>query len=161
MKKRCNNSTNQRDNSYKDCIISDEFLDYDKYYEWAEKNYYEIENEKVCLDKDILNKGNRLYSFDTCIFAPIKINQLFESSKSSRGDLPKGITINNYGKYVARMSKDNKNVFLGSFKTIEEAFQCYKTEKEKYIKEIADEYKSRIPEKLYNAMYSYEIEIND
>lgn len=161
MKKRCNNSINKRNNSYKDCSISDEFLDYDKYYEWAEKNYYQLENEKICLDKDILIKGNKLYSPSTCIFVPMRINQLFESSKQSRGLLPKGVTLNNNGRYVARISKNNKNIFLGSFNSVEEAFNCYKEAKENYIKEIADEYKSKIPNKLYNAMYSYVIDIND
>ena len=33
--------------------------------------------------------------------------------------------------------------------------------KENYIKQIADEYKDLIPEKLYNAMYEYEIYITD
>ena len=33
--------------------------------------------------------------------------------------------------------------------------------KESYIKEIADKYQDIIPEKLYIAMYNYEIEYND
>ena len=37
----------------------------------------------------------------------------------------------------------------------------YKQFKENYIKQVADEYKDLIPEKLYNAMYEYEVEIED
>jgi uncharacterized UPF0160 family protein len=37
----------------------------------------------------------------------------------------------------------------------------YKHFKEKYIKEIADKYKEKIPSKLYEAMYRYEVEITD
>ena len=47
------------------------------------------------------------------------------------------------------------------FKTSIEAFLCYKTEKEKYIKEVADEFKPYIPQKLYEAMYNYKVEITD
>lgn len=36
-----------------------------------------------------------------------------------------------------------------------------KKEKEKYIKEVADQYKNKIPDKLYKALYSYEVDIND
>ena len=52
-------------------------------------------------------------------------------------------------------------IHLGFFDTIEEAFNTYKIEKEKYIKQIADEYKNRIPKKLYKAMYNYKVEITD
>lgn len=40
------------------------------------------------------------------------------------------------------------------------AFEAYK-KKEKYIKEVADSYKSVIPIKVYDAMYQYEILITD
>ena len=33
--------------------------------------------------------------------------------------------------------------------------------KEKYIKEVADEYKDKIPQKLYEALYAYKVEITD
>ena len=39
--------------------------------------------------------------------------------------------------------------------------KTYKNFKESYIKEIADKYQDIIPEKLYIAMYNYEIEYND
>ena len=40
-------------------------------------------------------------------------------------------------------------------------FFVYKQFKEKYIKQVADEYKDLIPQKLYDALYKYEVEIND
>lgn len=42
-----------------------------------------------------------------------------------------------------------------------EAFYAYKNAKENYIKQVADEYKDKIPKKLYNTMYKWEIEVND
>ena len=36
-----------------------------------------------------------------------------------------------------------------------------KLNKENLIKQIADEYKNKIPEKLYNVMYTYEVDITD
>ena len=56
---------------------------------------------------------------------------------------------------------NKKQNFLGHYNTPEEAFQAYKQFKENYIKQVADEYKELIPEKLYNAMYEYEVEIED
>ena len=51
----------------------------------------------------------------------------------------------------------NKRVHLGYYGTPVEAWYEYKTYKELYIKQIADEYKNKIPQKLYDAMYKYEI----
>lgn len=51
--------------------------------------------------------------------------------------------------------------YLGCYDTPEQAFQAYKNFKEKYIKDVAEEYKDQIPTKLYNAMIQYKIEIDD
>lgn len=162
MKRRCSETHKPRNYSYEECTVCDEWLDYDTYYEWAEQNYYEIPGEKVCLDKDILVKGNKVYSPNTCIFVPQRINQLFESSKRSRGKYPVGITpATTSNKYMCRMRRDGKTIYLGSYETIEEAFTTYKAAKESYIKQIADEYIDLIPQELYNAMYNYEVEYDD
>ena len=50
---------------------------------------------------------------------------------------------------------------LGYFNTIEEAFNAYKNFKEKYIKQVANEYKDYIPIELYNALLNYQVEITD
>jgi len=52
-------------------------------------------------------------------------------------------------------------IYLGTFKTPKEAFDVYKIHKETLIKQIADKYKDQIPQKLYDAMYKYEVEITD
>jgi hypothetical protein len=50
---------------------------------------------------------------------------------------------------------------LGTFDTPEEAFQAYKVAKEEYIKEVADKWKDKITEKVYQALYNYKVEITD
>ena len=54
-----------------------------------------------------------------------------------------------------------KRKHLGLYDTKEQAFQSYKYHKERNIKEVADYYKGRIPDKLYQAMYNYIVEIDD
>lgn len=54
-----------------------------------------------------------------------------------------------------------KLIYLGCYNTQEKAFEVYKQFKENYIKEVADYYKDQIPQKLYDAMYKYEVDIND
>jgi oligoribonuclease (3'-5' exoribonuclease) len=47
------------------------------------------------------------------------------------------------------------------FDTVEEAFHYYKEVKEKYIKEVADKWKNKITDTVYQAMYNYQVEITD
>ena len=144
--------------TYKDCQVCEEWLNFQNFAEWYEENYYEVGNKTMCLDKDILYKGNKLYSPKTCIFVPDRINKLFVKNDDSRGDLPIGV-----GKYFNKyyVSKKNQNERAKLYNTIEETFIVYKKLKEEEIKEVANEYKEFIPQKLYDAMYRYEVEIND
>ena len=50
---------------------------------------------------------------------------------------------------------------LGSFSTIEKAFEAYKEAKEQCLKDYADKYIDVITDKVYNALYNYKIEIDD
>ena len=152
--------------TYKDCSVCDEWLYYSNFKNWYDNNYYEINNKKPELDKDILIKGNKVYSPDTCVFVPKFINTLFIKCQNKRGKLPIGVYYDKASKkYKAQLSifKDGKRTTknLGRLDTPEEAFEVYKQAKEEYIKKIADEYKDKIPTKLYEAMYSYRVEIND
>lgn len=163
MIKRCyGENKSKRDYVYDDCKVCEEWLSYYNFKKWYDLNYYNVENEKMNLDKDILNKGNRLYSPDTCVFAPREINTLFISSNRIRGEYPVGVHFNKKSKKIkAQIKKHNKVIYLGSFKTVEEAFNVYKENKESYIKEIAEKYKYKIPNNLYEAMLNYKIEITD
>ena len=91
---------------------------------------------------------------------------MFTKCDASRGKYPIGVSWdkerNKFCVYCHILNKENnKNKYLGTYDTIEDAFLVYKSFKEKYIKEVADEYKELIPQKLYDALYKYEIEIND
>lgn len=134
---------------------------------WDKENYYKIESEKMCLDKDILYKGNKIYSPNTCIYVPERINTLFVKSDKNRGELYIGIYLNKDGKYVTQCRLVNpetgksKQEYLGVYETQEKAFEVYKYYKEKNIKQVADYYKDKIPQRLYEALYNYEVEITD
>jgi len=148
--------------TYKSCTVCEEWHSFQNFVEWYDENYYEIGNEKMQLDKDILFKGNKIYSPETCVFVPERINYLFIKHNSGRGRYPIGVCFNkDKNKFQSQINKYGDHINLGRFNTPEEAFQKYKTEKEKHIKEVADEYKDKIPQKLYNAMHKYEVEIDD
>lgn len=147
--------------TYENCIVCDEWLNYQNFARWFDINYYEIEGEVMCLDKDILFKGNKIYSPKTCIFVPRGINNLFTKNDKCRTNLPLGV-YEYKGKYRVLCSNGkNKLIELGIYDTLENAFNKYKEFKEKVIKQIADEYINNIPIILYEAMYNYIVEIND
>lgn len=150
----------QREPTYKGCKICDKWMNFQEFGKWFSENYYEIDEQKMHIDKDILIKGNKIYSPLTCVFVPQDINKLFTKADSIRNDLPIGVSA--YGlKY--RTQYRNKNIVktLGYFNTPYEAFLVYKKYKEKLIKETADKYRNKIPEKLYNAMMNYEVSEED
>ena len=167
MLKRCYDlKLHKKESTYKGCTVEEYLLNFQHMGEWINRNYYEIPGEKMCLDKDILYKGNKIYSRETCVFVPQRINLLFTKRDNARGNSPIGTTPNSSGNYVAQCCDGNgKKIPLGTYSTKEEAFQVYKQYKEKVIKETIDSYKGKIPEPFYSrlreAMYNYEVEIDD
>ena len=156
----------EKHSTYKDCTVEDYLLNFQHMGKWLEDNYYEVPGEKMCLDKDILCKGNKIYSRDTCIFVPERINLLFTKRDKSRGNSPIGATPNSSGNYQVRCHDEyGKSIYLGTYNTKEKAFQVYKQYKEKVIKKVIDFYKEKIPEPFYSklktAMYNYKVEIDD
>ena len=78
MLKRCYDPKYQeKEPTYKGCTVENHLLNFQHMCKWLEENYYEIPGETMCLDKDILCKGNKIYSRNTCIFVPERINLLF------------------------------------------------------------------------------------
>lgn len=151
----------EKEPTYKGCTVCPEWWNFQVFAEWYYSHFYEIENEKMNLDKDILHKGNKVYSPNNCVFVPQFINSLFTKSNNTRGKFPIGV-YKMGNKFKAYLSKDNgKQIYLGTYPTPEEAFLAYKQAKEEYIKQIAEKYKAQIPYELYQAMMNYEVEIND
>ena len=162
MLKRCYNPKCQEKHStYKECEVCEEWHNFQTFAHWYNDNYYEVQGERMHLDKDILFKGNKIYSPKTCVFVPERINLLFTKSNKSRGNDPIGTHQLPDGNYEAYCSNGEGSDYLGRFDNINDAFHIYKVHKEKIIKQVADEYKEYIPQKLYHALYNYQVEITD
>ena len=149
--------------TYIDVFVCDEWLCFQNFAEWFYNNYYEIEGQRMHLDKDILIKGNKIYSPETCIFVPQRINTLFNRQGNHRGSYPIGVYFHKNCLYVQCNIYRKGQKYLGDFPLNRpfQAFTVYKNFKENYIKQVADEYKDLIPKELYEALYKYEVEIND
>ena len=146
--------------TYKTCSVCSEWLLFSNFHKWFQTNYI----DGYDLDKDILYKGNKIYSPQTCCFVPHKIKCTINKCQSSRGDLPLGVYYDkSRGKYYASFKRGMKSKFIGRFSTLEEAFAAYKLTKEQYIKELAEKYfqEGKITKKVYDALFRYEVEITD
>lgn len=143
--------------TYKGVTVCKEWHNFQNFAKWFEEN----NTNKFALDKDILIKGNQVYSPETCCFVPIEINSLFTSCKSVRCEYPIGVTKTKSNKFEASVMINGKYTFLGTFNTLKKAFLEYKTAKEKWIKEVADEWKPFIKPNVYQAMYNWVVEITD
>jgi hypothetical protein len=138
--------------------LCDEWHNYQNFAEWYEHNKYPV-NERLHVDKDILIKGNKLYSPETCLLVPQRINMLFMDLSNRRmndKDLPQGITRGylSDGTFRYRVMYGGKSV--GTFDTFEDAIDKYNKAKKKHIIDVANEYREIISQKAYDALINYE-----
>lgn len=158
---RCYNITG-RNPTYENCEVCNEWLNFQNFAEWYEKNYYEVPGEKMCIDKDIIYKGNKIYSPENCCIIPNSINTIFTKNNINRGECVIGVTKNKKrNTYIATVNKYNENIYLGEYLNMLDAFNIYKREKEKYIQEVANNYKQYLSIKIYEALLNYKVEVGD
>lgn len=157
---RCSNT---KIKGYEDVSVCHEWLNFSIFYDWA-INYKDEIIKGYDLDKDIIKKGNLLYSPTTCCFVPPRVNRLFVQSCKSvrRGEYPIGVHFHKVtGKFAAQCQIDGKRTWLGAYDSIQEAFAVFKIHREAEIKRMAEKYKSAMKEEVYTAMLNYEVEITD
>lgn len=167
MLKRCYHINSSKEHpTYKDCTVSDNFKYYPYFKGWC-NHQIGFNSKDECgkpfeLDKDILVKGNKVYSEDVCVFVPREINALLLKSDAGRGKYLIGVCYHKGSKKFASMfNKLRKLSHLGHFDTELDAFYAYKKAKEAYIKEVAEKWKDQIDPRVYEALMKYQVEITD
>ena len=163
MLQRCySDALKKRYPTYEGCEVSDKFKSYEYFYEWCNKQVG-FRNSGWHLDKDLLIKGNKVYSENTCVFIPTEINSVLIKSDNIRGKHPIGVYYHKRDKAFMAQVRKNKggSEYLGSFNTELEAFKAYKTAKESFVKEQASKWEGKIDERAYEALMNYTVEITD
>lgn len=168
MLQRCLSEKEKNRNIYcKDAICCEEWLLYENFYEWthSQDNFEKwLNGKRWALDKDIIIKGNKIYSPETCCLVPQNVNCLLLKRDALRGNLPLGVKqIGNKFEAYCGNPFTKKSEHLGFYDTPEEAFYAYKLHRENYIKQVAkQEYEAgNITKVCYKALMSYSIEIED
>ena len=159
LRRCCCEKEKEKYSTYNNCFVNEEWYCFKNYRDWHIENYYEVPGEIMHLDKDLLIKGNKEYGPNTCCFLPQRINSIFRKTTNiqERSDRP--------GKYRVVYNKmingKSKRIDLGTFNDRDKAVLIYKEAKEAYIKEVADEYIEYLPTHVYEAMYNWEVDIDD
>ena len=110
--------------TYVGCSVCKDWKSFSTFKSWMETQNWEGKH----LDKDLLIKGNKTYSPNTCVFLDARINTFLTESGAGRGRFPIGVSLEREsGKYVAQCwsIELGKNKKIGRFKTPEEAHKAW------------------------------------
>lgn len=157
MIERCYNHQSQtRHPTYIGCTVAEEWHDYQVFAEWyLNHDFYGLGYE---LDKDLLVPNNKVYSPDNCTLVPRDLNSLLLDHRNARGVYPQGVYWNKQAKkYRSQINMSGSRKYLGSFDTINEAYEVYKEAKERYVKNKALEWANRIEWDVFVALMNWEL----
>lgn len=122
---------------YKDCTISDEWKDFQTFAQW----YYSQDRspyESYHIDKDMLVRGNRHYSKETCCLIPGWINHMI-SRKQNTGKYPTCVSFSQ-GKYRGRFNFNGRTYQMKACDTEAEMCKLISDKRRELVNKIADEY---------------------
>lgn len=172
MKRRCTNKRYKEDHpTYIDVTASSEFKSFTFFHEWwFQQIGHDLPN--VELDKDLLVKGNKVYSAKTCLLIPSFVNLFLTKSGANRGDCvigvnEQGVYKNGDIRYKAQISEydiaTGKTIqkHIGCYRNELDAFAAYKTEKEAMAKNYAAYLKGKIDNRVIEAFLNFEVNISD
>jgi len=138
MIQRCySEKTQKKYPSYADCKVCDEWLTFSNFKAWMEKQDWQGKE----LDKDLLSKGGKVYSPETCAFVSRKVNVFIMGGIISRDLRMTGATRNKLsGKFIAQCSNPvtNKQEYLGRFSDEKDAHLAWKKRKHELACQLAD-----------------------
>ena len=141
--------------TYVGTTVYSEWLNFQNFAKWHKENFPNIENIFFELDKDLLQKNieNKIYSPETCVFLPNKINTFIIGKQSNNTSGYIGVSWDKpHSKWKCNINdfKSNKYLYLGLFKNIKDAVSKYENardEQAEYAKEYLRELKY-LPENI-------------
>lgn len=126
-----------RDNrpTYEECTVIEGWKIFSVFRRWMETQDWEGKG----LDKDIIRKGNKIYSPEHCCFITDELNNLVLTKEKALNGLPVGVAYNKATqRFKAVCSHKGKPVRLGTHGTIDEAREAYSIFKSELIRVEAD-----------------------
>lgn len=138
MIRRCQDKEyKQKNPTYSKCRVDERWRSFSKFKSWMECQDWKGKN----LDKDILSKGDKVYSPETCVFVHGAVNKFITDSGRTRGVFPIGVNYHKAsGKFVAQCNNPfkNKREHLGLFTCEIEAHLAWKRRKHELAIELSN-----------------------
>ena len=145
--------------TYEKCTVCDDWLIFTNFFKWF-INQIGSEIEGIQLDKDLLIRGNKIYSPETCCLVPCILNNIVLNNESSKGRYKRGVTFDKRrGVFQASLSLKNKQKTLGVYKDEDSAHEAYLVAKKSIIVELANDWKGRVDDKVYFALLGWDVDV--
>lgn len=145
--------------TYSAVTCANDWLSFGNFLEWCNKETgFFGRKDGFELDKDIIKRGNTIYSQEHCAFVPSVVNSLLTDHRGKRGDNPVGVHFHKRdGVFNASLTRFGSVKHLGAFSSAEDAFQAYKIAKEAHIKVIALQHKASLKPAVFESLMNWEI----
>ena len=145
-----------RNNSYIGCEVDSQWHNFQVFAECYCN--HESYGKGYHLDKDLLVRGNKVYSAEDCCMLPKELNAAISLKPNKNSSLPIGVQ-ELKGKYRSKIGSGSsgKTAHLGTFKTVEEASAVYVKAKEEYIHSLEEKWHGKIEEQAYQALMNWTV----
>ena len=144
--------------TYTGCYVCKEWLTFSNFKAWMETQDWKGKQ----LDKDILFRGNKVYSPGTCVFINQNVNKFILDSAAIRGDYLIGVSWDKKKrcKYLSQCTDgQGRKKFLGYFNTELEAHKAWLKCKQEVARQLAAEQADpRVAKALIERYENYVIE---
>lgn len=141
--------------TYSECHVCDDWLTFSNFKSWMITQDWEGKE----LDKDLLVKGNKVYSPETCVMVSRQVNQFITGDRKSKNGFPSGVSFHKKsGKYRASCGDlSGKHKHIGLFETIEDARSSYLETKNKLAYKLSKDQSGIVSDSLIK-YYNVEVE---
>lgn len=139
MLSRCHSSSYRRcEHTYAGCTLSPEWYTFSVFRLWMQEQHWRDKQ----IDKDLILKGNKVYSPDTCVFISGGLNKFLLESTASRGPHPLGVSWHKRTRKFTAVCcnpRAGKQEHLGYFSRAEDAHLAWATKKLEHALSLAEE----------------------
>lgn len=140
--------------TYQESLVDESWHNFQNFANWYKG--YKRKEKGYQLDKDLLVKGNKVYSPENCCLIPSEVNKLIVVSKRSSAMLGTWFD-ESRGLWRSSLSKNSKVVTIGWFETELEAHLEYVKQKEIYVRKSAKKWKGVLDDRVFQALTEWTV----
>jgi len=142
--RRCYSKEKVKFKCYTKVEVCEEWLLYSNFKKWYDENFplkLEQEGWEIQIDKDLLSGENKIYSPETCIFLPRKINGFLSNKQNSNTSGIIGVNyIKKNNSWIAQIRNfDNHDrIYLGCYSNNKTAAKVYMEARKEQAEKVKD-----------------------